>query len=57
MNEIARRMFPDKADLYDSGICTNCEQGINFMDFRDELSKKEFHLSGMCQKCQDLTFN
>ena len=24
--------------------------------FRDELSRKEFSISGFCQKCQDTTF-
>jgi len=24
--------------------------------FRDELSIKEYHISGMCQKCQDEVF-
>jgi hypothetical protein len=26
------------------------------MDFRDELSKKEFGISGFCQSCQDDIF-
>jgi len=25
-------------------------------DFRDELSVREFHITGMCQKCQDEVF-
>jgi hypothetical protein len=25
--------------------------------FRDDLSRKEFGISGMCQKCQDKVFN
>jgi hypothetical protein len=25
-------------------------------DFRDDLSVREFHISGMCQKCQDSVF-
>jgi hypothetical protein len=25
-------------------------------EFRDELSKKEWGISGMCQKCQDSVF-
>lgn len=24
--------------------------------FRDDLSRKEFHITGMCQKCQDEVF-
>ncbi len=26
------------------------------LEFRDDLSKREFTISGMCQVCQDLTF-
>ena len=25
-------------------------------EFKDELSRKEFGISGMCQQCQDETF-
>lgn len=25
-------------------------------DFRDELSRKEYSISGLCQSCQDLVF-
>lgn len=25
-------------------------------EFRDEISKKEFSISGLCQKCQDKVF-
>ena len=26
-------------------------------EFRDRLSEKEYTISGMCQSCQDSTFN
>ena len=26
------------------------------VEFRDELSKREFRISGLCQKCQDKIF-
>lgn len=35
-------------------ICPSCEQEIN--GFRDKLSKKEFQITDLCQKCQDKTF-
>ncbi len=25
--------------------------------FRDELSEREYHISGLCQKCQDKIFD
>lgn len=27
------------------------------MNFRDELSRKEYRISGLCQKCQDKVFS
>lgn len=36
-------------------ICPSCQQEIN--GFRDKLSKKEFQISGLCQQCQDKTFD
>ena len=35
-------------------ICVIC--GQNAVVFNDELSEKEFTISGMCQKCQDSVF-
>ncbi len=37
-----------------SDTCVVC--GENATDFKDALSKKEYTISGMCQKCQDKTF-
>jgi len=36
--------------------CPFCNKKINMSDFRDELSKKEYFISGLCQKCQDEIF-
>jgi hypothetical protein len=35
-------------------VCVTCRGPAN--EFKDELSKKEFRISGMCQKCQDGVF-
>jgi hypothetical protein len=38
-------------------VCVTCgSEKINRSDFRDELSRKEFKISKMCQKCQDSVF-
>ena len=36
------------------GSCVTC-QG-NATSFRDEISRKEYSISGMCQSCQDSIF-
>lgn len=35
-------------------VCVFCAQDASA--FRDELSRKEFSISGLCQECQDETF-
>lgn len=38
-------------------FCVICgSERINPEDFRDDLSRKEFEISHMCQKCQDSVF-
>ena len=37
--------------------CPRCGKVINQDDFVDELSKKEFKVSGTCQNCQDEIFD
>ena len=54
--DIVRAIFPDAVDRIERGRCPICAFKINKKDFRDELSRKEFEISGMCQKCQDGTF-
>ncbi len=37
--------------------CPFCSKEVSEKDFRDELSLKEFHISGLCQECQDDFFD
>ncbi len=37
-------------------VCSVCEANVKSSDFKDELSRKEFSLSGLCQVCQDEFF-
>ena len=42
--------------LQQNGQCPFCGTQINENEFKDELSYKEFKISGLCQKCQDEMF-
>jgi hypothetical protein len=38
-----------------SGECPTCgKRGL--LDFRDDLSRREHDISGLCQDCQDIYF-
>ena len=37
--------------------CATCSTDVELDSFKDELSLKEFHISGMCQSCQDEIFS
>jgi hypothetical protein len=57
LNPVAKKMFPIAQDRIDAGKCPLCNAEINGVDeFRDELSIREYGISGMCQSCQDKTF-
>lgn len=43
-----------RVDSIKQDICTWC--GKPAVEFRDELSRKEYTISGFCQECQDKTF-
>jgi hypothetical protein len=43
-----------RTDSIGSGVCVTC--GGEAISFRDEVSKKEYTISGMCQECQDSVF-
>lgn len=56
MNEFVKKMFPEMVANKDSGKCPTCGKDVTMLDFKDQLSVREFKISGMCQKCQDETF-
>lgn len=56
MNEFVKKMFPEMVARKEAGQCPTCDKDPQKEGFKDELSKREFELSGMCQTCQDETF-
>lgn len=48
--------FQDAVKAVELGECPFCHIKVNIMDFKDELSRKEFSMSGLCQSCQDDVF-
>ena len=62
MNEVIKNNlkslgFEAEVMLADSGLCPFCFTAIDPANFKDELSVAEYHISGLCQACQDTTFN
>jgi hypothetical protein len=43
-----------RTEAYKAEICVDC--GESAKEFDDELSAKEYTLSGFCQACQDRVF-
>jgi hypothetical protein len=55
MNEqIMNAINPYWVDAIMDGRCPVCETHVDGQEFRDELSRKEFKVSGLCQKCQSI---
>lgn len=48
--------FGKQVEAVEAGKCPFCGQVVDPSEFRDELSKREFKISGLCQKCQDSMF-
>lgn len=49
-------LFPTSAAMKDMCLCPNCGVGVSETDFRDELSRREWAITGLCQVCQDWVF-
>lgn len=57
MNAFLRTISPTGLgpnDAVAQRTCATCGKSVG--DFRDDLSRKEFTISGMCQACQDSVF-
>ena len=50
-------IFPEQADRVINAECVFCASPIKDSDFKDEISKREYSISGMCQCCQDEVFS
>jgi hypothetical protein len=55
LDKISQQVYGRKrSECLESATCTSC--GSEVKEFRDSLSRKDYGLSGFCQKCQDETF-
>jgi len=49
--------FNKEVETVEQGRCPFCKNKIKMEEFRDSISWREFHISGLCQKCQDDFFD
>ncbi len=63
-------LFPEHAEARAKGVCPFCDKVVDpaalkawspwswatMNDFRDAIDLREFHISGLCQSCQDEMF-
>lgn len=55
--DMQRAMFGRSTrDAIKEGKCVTCGGPVSGTSFKDTKSRKEFEISGMCQKCQDEVF-
>ena len=45
----------NRQDIIAQGLCMTCDRTTTAL-FRDEVSRDEYRISGMCQSCQDSVF-
>ena len=52
LDNFAKKAFGKiQQEAEDQAVCMFCDKEVK--GFKDELSKKEYEISGMCQLCQD----
>ena len=44
--------FGEEVKLVEQGICPLCKVKVKMEDLKDEISVREFKISGLCFKCQ-----
>jgi hypothetical protein len=55
IDEVAKEVFGNtRSEAFAGSKCVSC--GTTRLIFRDILSQQEFHLTALCQKCQDGVF-
>ena len=48
--------FVSQVERFEEGKCLFCGKLVCRSSFRDEIGRKEFKISGLCQSCQDGVF-
>ena len=56
LNKPAFMIYPNAKRNVENNKCPMCSKEIKEEDFKGDLSKKEYTVSGLCQSCQDKTF-
>lgn len=56
IKQLIEKIFPEETKLREMNRCPICKEKVNKDTLKNELSKKEFDISGLCQKCQDSIF-
>ncbi len=63
-NDIPKRpvdlLYDGRREAISDGRCIplpiGCGEDFSMSEFKDKLSRKEYTISGLCQKCQDSVF-
>lgn len=50
----ADSLFPNRRVAIHADICAICSNAAS--EFKDDLSRREYRISGLCQACQDSVF-
>lgn len=56
MQQALNDLFPEQERNVRLGLCASCGCNPSIQGFEDALSRKEFEISGLCQKCQNEVF-
>lgn len=56
IKDICDKILPDAKKNINQDKCPICKRLISSIPFADSISIQEFHISGLCQVCQDSVF-
>lgn len=48
--------FGEEVKAVERGECPLCKHKVDETEFKDDVSLREFNISGLCQSCQDDIF-
>ena len=56
--DIMGQIFPGELSYILAKRCPFCQKKVSNLDyFKDDISLREFEISGLCQDCQDKVFS
>ncbi len=49
-------LFPGRVEALRAGVCRRCREAVDVEGMSDDVTRAEWHISGLCESCQTVVY-